>query len=172
MSANAFPMSLFIGIDSGTQSTKAIVLDLESRTVIAEARAPHALISGLPVGHMEQHPLDWTVALDAVLRRASAPVPGDRYPDVGAFVHAWVMACSSASTGTAPVMESATPFLLFRTITPGVPGKVTPATSYGQAVLTGRQWRPLTYHTDGMLNPRCGSLARQSARARFPIVKA
>ena len=52
-------MSLFIGIDSGTQSVKAVVLDLDARRVIAEARAPHALISGLPVGHMEQHPQDW-----------------------------------------------------------------------------------------------------------------
>ncbi|HRP06092.1 MAG TPA: FGGY family carbohydrate kinase [Opitutaceae bacterium] len=60
-------MSLFIGIDSGTQSTKAVVLDLESRTVIAEARAPHSLIDGLPVGHMEQHPSDWTKALDTVI---------------------------------------------------------------------------------------------------------
>ena len=37
-------MSLYLGIDSGTQSTKAIVLDLELGRVIAEARAPHALL--------------------------------------------------------------------------------------------------------------------------------
>ena len=49
-------MSLFIGIDSGTQSTKAIVLDLESGKVVAEARASYQLIPNLPVGHMEQHP--------------------------------------------------------------------------------------------------------------------
>ncbi len=45
-------------------------------------------------------------------------------------------------------------------MTPGVPGKVTPMTSYGQAAETCRQWRPLMYQMDGMLNPRCGSLAR------------
>lgn len=67
-------MSLFIGVDSGTQSTKAVVLDLESRTVIAEARAPHSLIDGLPVGHMEQHPSDWTKALDAVLLEVVAKI--------------------------------------------------------------------------------------------------
>jgi xylulokinase len=55
-------MSLYIGIDSGTQSVKAVVLDLDTRKVIAEARAPHALIDGLPVGHMEQHPQDWVAA--------------------------------------------------------------------------------------------------------------
>ncbi|HTT57674.1 MAG TPA: FGGY family carbohydrate kinase, partial [Opitutaceae bacterium] len=60
-------MSLFIGIDSGTQSTKAVVLDLEQKKVVAEARAPHQLIGGLPVGHMEQHPQDWTAALDTVI---------------------------------------------------------------------------------------------------------
>ncbi len=61
-------MSFFIGIDSGTQSTKAVVLDLKKRKVIAEARASHNLIEGLPVGHMEQHPGDWTAALDATIR--------------------------------------------------------------------------------------------------------
>lgn len=60
-------MSLFIGIDSGTQSVKAVVLDLDQRKVVAEARAPHQLIEGLPVGHMEQHPHDWAAALDFVI---------------------------------------------------------------------------------------------------------
>jgi len=76
-------MSLFIGIDSGTQSVKAIVLDLATRQVIAEARAPHALIGGLPVGHMEQHPRDWTTALDTVLREVAAKVDGSRVRGLG-----------------------------------------------------------------------------------------
>ena len=76
-------MSLFIGIDSGTQSVKAIVLDLETRKVIAEARAPHALIGGLPVGHMEQHPRDWTAALDAVLGEVAAKVDRTRVRGIG-----------------------------------------------------------------------------------------
>src|SRR6185295_1251137 len=67
MASLAFTMSLFIGIDSGTQSVKAVVLDLDTRKVVAEARAPHKLIDGLPVGHMEQHPQDWTAALDFVI---------------------------------------------------------------------------------------------------------
>ncbi|MDR1010437.1 MAG: xylulokinase [Opitutaceae bacterium] len=60
-------MSIHIGIDSGTQSTKAVAFDLDARKVIAEARAPHALIAGLPAGHMEQHPAGWTAALDTVI---------------------------------------------------------------------------------------------------------
>ncbi len=61
-------MALFIGIDSGTQSVKAVVLDFDAKKVIAEARAPHPLIDGLPSGHMEQHPGDWTAAMDTVIR--------------------------------------------------------------------------------------------------------
>ena len=53
-------MSIYIGIDSGTQSTKAVALDLDTGRVIAEARAPHSLIAGLPPGHMEQRPQEWT----------------------------------------------------------------------------------------------------------------
>ncbi|MBS0633428.1 MAG: xylulokinase [Verrucomicrobia bacterium] len=67
-------MSLFIGIDSGTQSVKAVVLDLEARQVIAEARAPHALIEGLPVGHMEQHPQEWAAAMDEVIGKVVAQI--------------------------------------------------------------------------------------------------
>ena len=76
-------MSLFIGIDSGTQSTKAVVLDLEQNKVIAEARAPHLLIAGLPVGHLEQHPRDWTAALDAVILEVAAKVDRARVRGIG-----------------------------------------------------------------------------------------
>ena len=76
-------MSLFIGVDSGTQSVKAIVLDLEKRQVVAEARAPHALIEGLPVGHMEQRPQDWTAALDHVLQEVAGKIDGARVRGIG-----------------------------------------------------------------------------------------
>jgi xylulokinase len=67
-------MSLYIGIDSGTQSVKAVVLDLETGKVIADARAPHDLIRGLPAGHMEQHPQEWIAALDAVIGEVAGKV--------------------------------------------------------------------------------------------------
>jgi len=76
-------MSLFIGIDSGTQSTKAIVLDLAARKVIAEARAPHQMIAGLPAGHAEQHPGEWTTALDTVLAAVAAQVDCRRIRGIG-----------------------------------------------------------------------------------------
>ena len=76
-------MSLFIGIDSGTQSVKAVVLDLDTRNVVAEARAPHHLIAGLPAGHQEQHPADWTAALDYVLSEVASKIDGSRVRGLG-----------------------------------------------------------------------------------------
>ncbi len=76
-------MSLFIGIDSGTQSVKAIVLDLEARKVVAEARAPHQLIPGLPVGHMEQHPQEWVAALDTVILEVARTIDRSRVRGIG-----------------------------------------------------------------------------------------
>ncbi len=76
-------MSLFIGIDSGTQSVKAVVLDLDARKVIAEARAPHTLITGLPVGQMEQHPAEWVAALDAVIGEVAAKIDRARVRGIG-----------------------------------------------------------------------------------------
>jgi xylulokinase len=76
-------MSLYIGIDSGTQSTKAIALDLASGRVVAEARAPHHLIAGLPAGHLEQHPAEWVAALDQVLRKVAAQIDGAQVRGIG-----------------------------------------------------------------------------------------
>lgn len=76
-------MALFIGIDSGTQSTKAVVLDLQTKAVVAESRAVHRLIPGLPAGHLEQHPGDWTAALDKVIRAAIAKVDRKRVRGIG-----------------------------------------------------------------------------------------
>jgi xylulokinase len=76
-------MSLFIGIDSGTQSVKAVVLDLDTRKVVAEARAPHTLLPGLPVGHMEQDPQEWADALDTVIAAVCAQVDRARVRGIG-----------------------------------------------------------------------------------------
>jgi xylulokinase len=54
----------FIGIDSGTQSTKAVVLDLETGAIVAHASEKYDVMEGLPPGHMEQHPETWTRAVD------------------------------------------------------------------------------------------------------------
>jgi len=59
----------FIGIDSGTQSTKTILLDAESGEIIASASQSYELIEGLPAGHKEQPPHEW---LDATRKTIKA----------------------------------------------------------------------------------------------------
>ena len=58
---------IFIGIDSGTQSTKAVALDSGSGKILASAQESYDLIRGLPSGHMEQHPEDWITATKNVI---------------------------------------------------------------------------------------------------------
>ncbi|RWU04781.1 xylulokinase [Pseudodesulfovibrio sp. S3] len=57
---------MFIGIDSGTQGTKGLVLDAESGGILAEAHAPHSLIED-GTGKREQEPGWWIAACRAVL---------------------------------------------------------------------------------------------------------
>jgi len=52
----------FIGVDSGTQSTKSILLDAETGHVVSVASRPYDLIEGLPAGHKEQEPSAWIKA--------------------------------------------------------------------------------------------------------------
>jgi xylulokinase len=58
---------LTIGIDSGTQSSKGIVLDVASGEVLAESRHGYELVTGLPEGHLEQRPGDWVEAVQACI---------------------------------------------------------------------------------------------------------
>ncbi|MEW6078218.1 MAG: xylulokinase [Thermodesulfobacteriota bacterium] len=59
----------FLGIDSGTQSTKALLVD-ESGAVAGEGRQEHGLIEGLGTGHKEQDPRTWIDALVAAVHDA------------------------------------------------------------------------------------------------------
>ena len=43
--------NLFIGIDSGTQSTKVLVVEGRSGKVLSEASQSYGLIEGLPPGN-------------------------------------------------------------------------------------------------------------------------
>jgi xylulokinase len=76
-------MSLYVGVDSGTQSVKAIALDLETGRVVAESRAPHHLIPNLPEGHMEAHPEEWVSAMDSVISAVAAQVDRSRVRGIG-----------------------------------------------------------------------------------------
>jgi len=59
---------LYIGIDSGTQSTKSIVVDLETGGIQASSQQNYGLIPGLPDGHMEQDPRVWIDAVDKTIQ--------------------------------------------------------------------------------------------------------
>lgn len=72
---------LYLGIDSGTQSTKTVVLDLETGTILAQASRTYDVIQGLPPGHMEQHPQDWFAALCETVEDCLAQI-GERRREV------------------------------------------------------------------------------------------
>ena len=61
---------IFIGIDSGTQSTKTLVLDGDTGRVRGMAARSYPLIAGLPPGHKEQHPRTWVAAVRSTVRQA------------------------------------------------------------------------------------------------------
>ena len=79
--------TLLIGIDSGTQSTKALVVDARDGKVLGRGGPGYDLIPGLPPGAKEQHPRAWlgatAKAIKAALRQAK-PTPGKSSPSASA----------------------------------------------------------------------------------------
>jgi xylulokinase len=76
-------MSLYVGVDSGTQSVKAVALDMETGRVVAEARSQHRMIVGLPSGHLEQHPQEWASAMDAAIGEVASRIDRSRVRGIG-----------------------------------------------------------------------------------------
>ena len=62
--------TLLIGIDSGTQSTKALVVEAKSGKVLGSASEAYGLIPKLPPGAKEQHPDTWRAATSRSIRKA------------------------------------------------------------------------------------------------------
>lgn len=62
--------NLLAGIDSGTQSTKALLVDAASGRVVGEGSRAYGMIEGLPPGAKEQHPHVWREAAKKALRMA------------------------------------------------------------------------------------------------------
>ncbi|MDB6108286.1 MAG: xylulokinase [Pedosphaera sp.] len=62
--------TLLIGVDSGTQSTKALVVDAQTGKVLASAAQTYELIPHLPPGAKEQHPQTWRDATASAIRQA------------------------------------------------------------------------------------------------------
>jgi len=62
--------TLLIGLDSGTQSTKAVVVDAKHGEVVGTGAQIYDFISDLPPGAKEQHPQTWRDAAAAAIRQA------------------------------------------------------------------------------------------------------
>lgn len=62
---------VFLGLDCGTQSTKALLLDADSGATVGLGRAEHVLIER-PDGTREQHPEWWTAAATEAIHSALA----------------------------------------------------------------------------------------------------
>ncbi len=58
---------IFLGLDCGTQSTKALALDGENGAILASAHRSYDFVPGLPPGAREQNPSDWIAAAEASL---------------------------------------------------------------------------------------------------------
>src|SRR5688500_10643011 len=65
----------FLGIDCGTGSTKALLLDAEEGSVVGVAASANDLDTR-PDGTSEQHPLDWIRSLTESVRAALAEMQG------------------------------------------------------------------------------------------------
>ena len=80
----------FLGIDSGTQSTKAIVLDLDTGKILASGSKSYDLIKGLPAGHLEQNPADWINAVDASIKQCLAKLGKKKSPKSQRHLSLWI----------------------------------------------------------------------------------
>src|SRR5256714_433960 len=65
-----FMRTLLIGVDSGTQSTKVLVMDAKNGKVIAAASQAYDLIPNLPPGAKEQHPRTWRDATAKAIKQS------------------------------------------------------------------------------------------------------
>jgi xylulokinase len=68
----------FIGIEIAPAGTTAVVLDLDSATILAEASISHSWIDGLPPGYREQDPARWIEVTDRVIRECLGKPKVDR----------------------------------------------------------------------------------------------
>ena len=60
--------TLVVGVDSGTQSTKVLVVNARDGEVVGEAARAYGLIAGLPPGAREQHPRTWRDAASSAIK--------------------------------------------------------------------------------------------------------
>ena len=69
---------LVLGIETGIQGTRGIVLDLEAARVVFDTGEGLQTLAGLPDGHREQDPAQWIASVDRVIRRCIEAVGDER----------------------------------------------------------------------------------------------
>ena len=78
--ANMSPTNVYLGLDCGTQSTKAVLYNPTQKEIIARASAPHDLdpsdTTKTP-GRAEQHPHKWIKALHICMKEISSTLDSD-----------------------------------------------------------------------------------------------
>jgi xylulokinase len=79
---------LCLGVDSGTKSTKTLVLDIESGKIIAFAQKSYETITDLPHGHVEQSPQTWIDAVSETIRECLTKIDNRKTDIVGIGVSA------------------------------------------------------------------------------------
>ncbi len=72
-----------LGIDSGTQSTKTIALDLETGEILASAQQAYGFVEVQGEGAMEQDPAVWIAAVEATITEVLSKIPDRRSEVVG-----------------------------------------------------------------------------------------
>jgi len=60
----------FLGVDSGTQGTKAVVMEGAKGKILGRASSAYECIAGLPPGVKEQHPEVWVTAMEKSIKAA------------------------------------------------------------------------------------------------------
>ena len=63
-------LGYFVGVDCGSQGTKAVVVDGGDGNVVGSGYVAYELIEGLPAGHREQQPSTWVEAMIKSVRDA------------------------------------------------------------------------------------------------------
>jgi len=71
-------MSLYLGVDLGTQSVKVVVLDAADESIVARGQAALPETASPRAGAAEQDPRDWWIAFQAAMEQALATPGLDR----------------------------------------------------------------------------------------------
>ncbi|GIM00695.1 hypothetical protein Vretimale_5633 [Volvox reticuliferus] len=75
--------NLVLGLDVGTQGTKAVLYDLESHSIVAKGTAAYGIIDSNTQGRAEQHPETWRQAVKEATAQALTGINSSRVVGIG-----------------------------------------------------------------------------------------